>query len=342
MVSLDDATQTSYKLVWFLENVRNRFGQPKYEDPQGALSKLLQTGTIAQYQSEFEKLMNRVTDVSESLHISFYISGLELTLQRELLVSKPTTLGEAFSLARVTEARLEDQWPTTATDKTHDITIGRQERLSKGLCFNCDSKWMRGHKCAGKILLLMAKEGDNLGRKIPADPAYYLESFWIEADLVDSVTIGIPSLMGDDFTKETIRVEYEWRSPMCDECKIFGHVHDHCPKKMVSPPIVTTSNVIAPTVEKSNDSFQTMGKNNKRKGKSKSSNGGQSTGPSVKQTVRYEPKATTSATKKGATNVSNPSKSSSMLKTADTSPKNDNFTTSNSFSALNDEEVDDE
>ncbi|GKC75879.1 zinc knuckle CX2CX4HX4C containing protein [Tanacetum coccineum] len=28
-----------------------------------------------------------------------------------------------------------------------------------------------------------------------------------EADLVDSVTIGIPSLTGDDFTKETIRVE---------------------------------------------------------------------------------------------------------------------------------------
>ncbi|GJT24124.1 zinc knuckle CX2CX4HX4C containing protein [Tanacetum coccineum] len=30
-----------------------------------------------------------------------------------------------------------------------------------------------------------------------------------EADLVDVVTIGIPSLTGDDFTKETIRVEYE-------------------------------------------------------------------------------------------------------------------------------------
>nr|GEW07151.1 ATP-dependent DNA helicase PIF1-like [Tanacetum cinerariifolium] len=95
----------------------------------------------------------------------------------------------------------------------------------------------------------------------------------------------------------------------CDECKIFSHVHDHCPKKMVSPPIVTTSIVVAPTIEKFNDGFQTMG--TKRRGK-------------------------------GATNVSNPSKSSSMLKTANTSPKNDNFTTANSFSALNDEEKDDE
>ncbi|GKF92868.1 zinc knuckle CX2CX4HX4C containing protein, partial [Tanacetum coccineum] len=52
-----------------------------------------------------------------------------------------------------------------------------------------------------------------------------------EADLVDVVTIGISSLSEDDFTKETIRVEYEWRPPRCDVCKIFGHVHDHCPKK---------------------------------------------------------------------------------------------------------------
>ncbi|GKC78741.1 zinc knuckle CX2CX4HX4C containing protein, partial [Tanacetum coccineum] len=37
-----------------------------------------------------------------------------------------------------------------------------------------------------------------------------------EADLVDVVTIGIPSLTGDGFTKETIRVKYEWKPPKCD------------------------------------------------------------------------------------------------------------------------------
>nr|GEU58852.1 zinc knuckle CX2CX4HX4C [Tanacetum cinerariifolium] len=163
-----------------------------------------------------------------------------------------------------------------------------------------------------------------------------------DVDLVDVVTIGIPSLTGDDFTKKIIRVEYEWRPPRCDECKIFSHVHDHCPNKMVSPPIVSTSNVVAPTVEKSNDDFQTVGKKKKRKGKSTSTNGGQFIVPSVKQSVRYVPKATPSAPKKGATNVSNPSKSSSMLKTVDSFPKKDNLTTSSSFSVLNDEEVENE
>ncbi|GJX67122.1 zinc knuckle CX2CX4HX4C containing protein [Tanacetum coccineum] len=84
-----------------------------------------------------------------------------------------------------------------------------------------------------------------------------------EADLVDVVTIGIPSLSGDGFTKETIRVE-------------------------------------------------------------------------------YEPKATTTTPKKGATYVGNTSQSSSMLKTTGNSSKKDNLSMSNSFSALNDEEEDDE
>ena len=108
----------------FLESVRNRFGPCKYEDPQGALSKLLQKGTVAQYQSDFEKLMNRVTDISESLLISFYISGLKPMLQRELLVAKPTSLGDAFSLARVTEARLDDQGTSRAiaTSSPHTLT----------------------------------------------------------------------------------------------------------------------------------------------------------------------------------------------------------------------------
>ncbi|GKA46103.1 ty3-gypsy retrotransposon protein [Tanacetum coccineum] len=51
----------------FLESVQNLFGPCKYGDPQGALSKLLQKGMVAQYQGEFENLLNRVMDVSEGL-----------------------------------------------------------------------------------------------------------------------------------------------------------------------------------------------------------------------------------------------------------------------------------
>nr|GEW96222.1 zinc knuckle CX2CX4HX4C [Tanacetum cinerariifolium] len=96
-------------------------------------------------------------------------------------------------------------------------------------------------------------------------PCKVVEKVNSEADLVDVVTAGIPSLTGDDFTKETIHVEYEWRPSKCDICKIFGPVHDHCLKKVASPLIVATSNFVTTTVEKKNDGFQMVGKKKKRK-----------------------------------------------------------------------------
>nr|GEW97662.1 hypothetical protein [Tanacetum cinerariifolium] len=124
-----------------------------------------------------------------------------------------------------------------------------------------------------------------------------------KADLVDVVTIGIPSLYGDGFTKET-----------------------------------TSLNEGSPDVIYTNNGFQTVGKKKKRKCKSKSTNGDQFVGPSVKQNVRYEPKVNTRAPKKGVTNVGNTSQSSSMLKMTSKSSKKDSLSMSNSFSALNDEE----
>ncbi|GJU49499.1 retrovirus-related pol polyprotein from transposon TNT 1-94 [Tanacetum coccineum] len=66
------------------------------------------------------------------------------------------------------------------------------------------------------------------------------------------------------------------------------------------------------------------------------------TGPSVKHNVRYEPKATTSAPKKGTTYVGYTSQSTPMLKTSGNSSKKDNLSMSNSFFALNEEEEDEE
>ncbi|GKE11578.1 zinc knuckle CX2CX4HX4C containing protein, partial [Tanacetum coccineum] len=76
-------------------------------------------------------------------------------------------------------------------------------------------------------------------------------------------------------------------------------------------------NVVTPTVEKTNNGVHAVGKKKKRK-------------------------ATTSAPKKGFTNVGNTSQWTSMLKMTGYSSKKDNLSMSNSFSALNDEEEDDE
>nr|GEU93583.1 class II heat shock protein [Tanacetum cinerariifolium] len=99
---------------------------------EDALSKLLQRGTITEYQNEFEILISRVTGKSESLLVSIYIFGLKPALIRALLWSKPTTLGEAFALARATKAQIQDLEETTChkLNKTDIITSLQSEVAS--------------------------------------------------------------------------------------------------------------------------------------------------------------------------------------------------------------------
>ncbi|GKB37603.1 hypothetical protein Tco_0882545 [Tanacetum coccineum] len=92
-------------------------------DAEYTLSRLLQRGTVAEYKNEFEMLISRVTRKSESLLTTIYIFGLKPTLQRVLLWSNPTTLGEAFSLARITETRFEDERSITDIAKTNNQNV---------------------------------------------------------------------------------------------------------------------------------------------------------------------------------------------------------------------------
>ncbi|GKC76788.1 hypothetical protein Tco_1127562 [Tanacetum coccineum] len=68
---------------------------------------------------------------------------------------------------------------------------------------------------------------------------------------IESLTMGVPLIKGLGFTIETVNIEYEWKPPRCCLCKIFGHVHDHCLKKVSISPIVGI-----PNVETTNDGFQ--------------------------------------------------------------------------------------
>ncbi|KAL9457232.1 hypothetical protein AB3S75_006303 [Citrus x aurantiifolia] len=101
----------------FLVNLRYRFGASLYEDPQGDLSKLSQTTTVADFQSAFEDLMNKVTGISETLLISFFITSLKPNIRWELLFSRPSSLMETFALARAFEAKYDEvkqssrSWP---------------------------------------------------------------------------------------------------------------------------------------------------------------------------------------------------------------------------------------
>ena len=94
----------------FVTAVRLRFGPAIFEDFEGNLSKLTQNGSVSDFQTAFEDLVNKVTEIYEPLLISFFITRLKLAIRRELLFNRPSSLMEAFALARAYEARKEDGW----------------------------------------------------------------------------------------------------------------------------------------------------------------------------------------------------------------------------------------
>nr|GEZ48637.1 zinc knuckle CX2CX4HX4C [Tanacetum cinerariifolium] len=59
--------------------------------------------------------------------------------------------------------------------------------------------------------------------------------------LQDIVSMGIPLPKGEGFIKETVRVEYEWKLPRCEQYKIFGHMDDQYPKKAATTPNVVNN-----------------------------------------------------------------------------------------------------
>ncbi|GJX87446.1 zinc knuckle CX2CX4HX4C containing protein [Tanacetum coccineum] len=242
-----------------------------------------------------------IDDFTKGIELGKYPMWLELTREKRKEVLD--TIGDIWdALVEVTRASSSDPVVSKSTKSTSYVGVAGasandQPKVSSNFCPLVVDPIFDGvnisihHKVVEKAGLETVLEGGHLLirnsliflMKWSMDTRLHKEELtriliWVklhdvpiyvfeedEADLVDVVTISIPSLTGDGFTKETIRVEYEWKPPRCDICKIFGHVHDHYLIKVVSLHIVTTSTIVAPTVVKLNDGFQMVGK--KRRGK---------------------------------------------------------------------------
>nr|GEY38430.1 zinc knuckle CX2CX4HX4C [Tanacetum cinerariifolium] len=64
----------------------------------------------------------------------------------------------------------------------------------------------------------------------------------IDVELKDTILVVMPKLVGEGFFMCTIRVEYEWKPPRCLSFKVFGHVLDECPKKIISDVVKNLKN----------------------------------------------------------------------------------------------------
>ncbi|GJW45516.1 ribonuclease H-like domain-containing protein [Tanacetum coccineum] len=55
-----------------------------------------------------------------------------------------------------------------------------------------------------------------------------------DVELKDTIMVAMPKFVGEGFYMCTIHVEYELKPPKYSSCKVFGHILNECPKKIVS------------------------------------------------------------------------------------------------------------
>ncbi|CAA0265790.1 unnamed protein product [Arabidopsis thaliana] len=145
-----------------------------------ALSKIQQTGSLRDYQREFERLTNKVDNWSEEALVGTFLGGLRDNIADHVHMFSPTTMRAVIKLARLRDEQIQKQRrsftprpplqsnttrpPLQSNTNPSPVTAATPKRLrwdemkrkrSLGLCFRCDERYTPGHKCKTSQLLLM-------------------------------------------------------------------------------------------------------------------------------------------------------------------------------------------
>uniref|UniRef100_A0A6N2KFS7 Retrotransposon gag domain-containing protein n=1 Tax=Salix viminalis TaxID=40686 RepID=A0A6N2KFS7_SALVM len=171
----------------FVKVFCREFGSHGFEDFAEALFKLRQTGSLKDYITEFRRLATRIGDLNPTLQLSCFIGGLREELKHNVKLLRPATVHEAMNFAHEVDAKFHKLRLTHSSSGIsnsrlpqsplqHDVVPARtrteitsgkdmpfkkltpeeiQYERQNNLCFYCDEKFMRGHKCARKQVLLL-------------------------------------------------------------------------------------------------------------------------------------------------------------------------------------------
>jgi hypothetical protein len=201
----EDKKEVSWEI--FVEELWARFGPTDCEDFDESLSKIRQTGSLREYQKEFERLGNRVQGWTPKALVGTFMGGLKPEIADGIRMFKPKSLKEAISLARMRdEQMIRQEKPhrplyrtsdnsdrpfkhTDVSNRPFTRSVGvsspfktqsaspmkrltwseMQQRRAQGLCFNCDERFVLGHKCKGPQLLLLESsyEDDEIDNEEP-------------------------------------------------------------------------------------------------------------------------------------------------------------------------------
>lgn len=157
-----------------------------WRSSRGARFKLTQTTTVRQYQYQVDTMSNRFTGSPKNFLLICFISGLKPHICRDVQALQPINLRQAIDLVKLQEDKYSKLWkfnrcssnntylsyhsstnltstsyPPLLPEPQNHIPIKKlstsqlQEQREKGLCYNCNEKFLPGHKCKGKDFLLV-------------------------------------------------------------------------------------------------------------------------------------------------------------------------------------------
>ncbi|CAA0822266.1 Unknown protein, partial [Striga hermonthica] len=195
------AKQPELNWSQFVEIVSARFEELKEVKIIAKFNKLRHTGSYADYVDKFEELkacmqlMNQ-GEFSEEYFIASFISGLSEELQAFLHMFNPKTLQQTIELGQQqlhtldaitkrvkntqrTYSQLQHPNTQKATPNNNPIQRAPQTpfqkanfklltssemaaRREKGLCYNCDEKFVPGHRCKHRINYMIMTEDEEL------------------------------------------------------------------------------------------------------------------------------------------------------------------------------------
>jgi hypothetical protein len=97
-------------MTWeaFEDELWARFGPIDCEDFDEALSRIKQVGSLRDYQSEFEKLGNRVRGWTQKALVGTFMGGLKPEIAEGIRMFKPQSLKEAISLAHMKDEQMKN------------------------------------------------------------------------------------------------------------------------------------------------------------------------------------------------------------------------------------------
>ena len=192
---------------------------------------------MGQHIEDFQKLNIRVTDIPEEHMIDLFIGTLKDNIQHEVRVLEPNSLEKEFRLARKIECKIMATKKATthfylegsvATPIFRQPTTLKLEQLEenreKVLCYSCDRKYTKVHKCVEKKLFYIdceEEEENEQEEDIHQEPTLEEEEM--------SLTISCNALAGIT-TPQTLKIEGHIKKKKVIVLTDSGSTHNfiHC------------------------------------------------------------------------------------------------------------------